>query len=626
MPGIFCSIHAPDDRAVMRQWKAGLKLRADHPEHVLEEFEEPGIHLACVYHPAVCKGRRLLVTEHFVLAFYGNVYQDEWSGTSTDQTLCEMLLDMFQTHGIDALQHLNGRYDIAVWDRRKHVLRMASDRFAANRHYYLHQSGRLHITGEVKALAAVSGSIDIDPAALASMLTFGYHIGDLTLVDGVKCLPNACRLQYWADQDRLTIDRYWDYPYGDTVPLSIADDEMAATLHELLLQALKRRLKGVDKILLPISGGLDSRTLAGLLDQSGFAGEVLAYSYGQPSSQDVRFGRAIARKLGYKHVAIPTPHDFVTRHLEADAWTSDAEWSAELHWAVRSAYRDPSLGDTSGYQVLSGMFGDIMLGSDRFNARRKLGDAPVPATQLSDAYFQLYQEYGTLESVLELFAPEFAVVAQQTLNDIVHTTFSSIAHLPPALAILRLEFEHRQRRHTSMVAQCIERDISALTPFLDTQLSDFALRIPYESFHDKQLYKRMIRRHLPNVATIPCAGTGQPLSDAPIKAALRWRTEKILRHLPRVRRRLQERNAFFRFHEGVIRQRHYFEAQVPALRYLEPILKPGEAEQRLQALLGGRSVPADQACALLPPAIFIRELHRRLPRASDIVDNGAKSL
>lgn len=71
----------------------------------------------------------------------------------------------------------------------------------------------------------------------------------------------------------------------------------------------------------------------------------------------------------------------MTHRLEEDAWLFDAEWSAELHWAVRFAYRDPSLGDTSGHH-----------GGDLFSARRKLGDAPLSVVLLRNGYSQLYQE------------------------------------------------------------------------------------------------------------------------------------------------------------------------------------------------------------------------------------------
>ncbi len=610
MPGILCSVYDPADATVEPKWRRGLELVRHQPADVLEQYNEPGFHLACIYHPEVCQGQRILVTEHFVLACYGNIYEDRWAHLTDGEALCRALLDRFHELGMSALKNMNGRYDIVIWGRHDRGLHMISDRFGANRHYRLHRPGALHIACEVKALAASLERIEVEPAGLASMLTFGYHIGDLTILKDVKCLPNACHLEYQACNDRLHIDRYWNYAYGEIEPNKESENELAEALHGHLLTALKRQLRGVNKILLPISGGLDSRTMAGLLAQSGFSGHVLAYSYGQPSSRDVRYGRAIARKLGYQHVTIPTPVDFVTHSMEEDAWLFDAEWSAELHWAFRFAYLDPSLGDTSGYHVLSGMFGDIVLGSDRFNYRRKTGDTPLAADQLSKAYYRTNQEYGSPEIILKLFCADVATTAKNTLDSIIFTMLSPIAHLPPFYALMRAEFEQRQRRHTSMVSQCIERNRCTLTPFLDNEVIDFALRIPYDAFHDKKLYKRMIRNHLPEVATIPCANNALPLSKSLLRAAIHWRLEKVLQQLPLLRRHLNKRNTFFNFHDGIVDQRPYFEQQMQALHELAPTLVFEMASDRYQALLDGHLSSADQVCALLPPALFMRKLKR----------------
>ncbi len=61
-------------------------------------------------------------------------------------------------------------------------------------------------------------------------------------------------------------------------------------------------------------------------------------------------------------------------------------------------------------------------------------------------------------------------------------------------------------------------------------------------------------------------------------------------------------------------QHHYFVRQQQALRELAPALQFERAAERYEALLDGRLSAADQACAFLPPALFIRELKRRLSR------------
>jgi asparagine synthetase B (glutamine-hydrolysing) len=611
VPGILCTAYNSIDPSVESKWRHGLGLLRHHPEHVLEQYSEPGFHLACVYHPEVCQAPRILVGEHYVLAYYGNVYEDHWAYIDK-WALTQALLDAFIERGPLGLKHLNGRYDIAIWDRRKRVLHHVSDRFGANRHYLLKRPGALHIACEVKALAPFLDRIEIDPAGLASMLSFGFHLGDLTLLRDVACLPNARDLQFRASTDDLTLDSYWAYPYGEQEPWRGTEAELGEALHDHLAAALRRRLNGVDKVLLPISGGLDSRTMAGLLANSGFTGKVLAYSYGQASSRDARYGRAIARKLGYRHVTIPTPDDFVTRHLRAAAWNFDAEWSAELNWGPRFSHLHPSLGETKGHLVLSGMYGDLILGEGAFVGayRRLCGDDPQSLERLTEAFFKCNQEYGPQTETLSLFQTVAADEASQRIQDIVRNTLLPLKSQRPFFALNRSEFLHRQRRHTATVAQSVEYDRRAITPFLDRDVVDFASRIPYELLSGKLLYKHMIRDHLPAVAAIPYGKTALPLSHAPLRTALHWRLQKLLACFPAMAQRLNTSSSNFIFQEGILGQEKALKVFDPTLDALSPPLDIQSARKRYHGILEGRVRPADQIAAFLPPALFFGKLRQ----------------
>lgn len=610
MPGIHVSIFDPRDPTPGRDFEVGLNLVVEHTDLMVERHSEPGLRVCCIYHTEVCTGPRLVVTRDHVLAYYGNVYRTEATdGTDTIRHANDLLQD-FVAGGIDALQHLNGRYDIALFDRRSRVFHFVSDRFGAHRHYMRHAPGALHLACEVKALAPHLKTITLDPAGLASMLTFGYHIGDLTTLSDIACLPNACQLEFDLDCDRLQIRRYWDYPFGEAEPQSGSEGELAEALYHRLAAALQRQLRGVRAVLLPLSGGLDSRTMAGLLARSGFTGNVLAYSYGQASSRDVRYGREIARRLGYRHVTIPTPTDFIVHDIEEDAWRFDAEWSAEVHWATRFAYRDPCLGDTTGYCVLSGMFGDIMLGSESYH-RRSLDDKILNANELAQAYFLINQEYGPFDEIFDMFDRSYSLNARMRLTDTAEKLFASKTRIRPYYAMIRAEFEQRQRRYTAQVAQAIERDHRVLTPFLDNDVVDYATCIPYQHFRAKKVYRRMIIDHLPDVASIRQDRSGLPLSPTPLREAIHWRGERLKGKFPQMKKWLDRRHALFDFRGGVYAARAYFYSKRDALLELSPVLDKEKAVSRYTAMIEGRLGSQDQVCALLPQALFMQLMRRR---------------
>jgi hypothetical protein len=122
----------------------------------------------------------------------------------------------------------------------------------------------------------------------------------------------------------------------------------------------------------------------------------------------------------------------------------------------------------------------------------------------------------------------------------------------------------------------------------------------------------MIRDHLPAVAAVPYAYTGLPLSDAPLRQALKWRLDRLIKHFPQLQRRLARRNAFFDFHGGVFAEAHFFKERIGALKNLSPPLMPEAAAQRMEDLLEGRIRATEQAGSLLPPALFMQALEQAL--------------
>lgn len=617
MPGIHYSLFDPATPDAEACWRFGVESVKHRADYTVDAYSEPGFRLACIYPPGVCRGPRLLVTQDHVLAVYGNLF-DEYLCSLDGETLCRKLLALFCEHGCVGLHHLNGRYDVVVWERRTRVLHHISDRFGANRHYFHRRHSELHVACEVKALAPWLEQVEIDPAGLASMLAIGYHLGELTALRDVHGLPNACQLRFQSqtsasapdvDADEpFSLTRYWDFPYGDTPALDASEDALAATLHDKLARALKRQLTGVSKILLPLSGGLDSRTLAGLLQRSDFRGEVLAYSYGKASSRDCRYGRALARTLGYRHVSIPTPVDFMTRQLEEAAWVFDAEWPADSNWGARFSHRHPVLGDTRSCVVLNGLFGDMLLGVDRYNYRHKAGDAPIDARTLARIFSACVRDMP----IDGLFSEADAAEADARLERILADTFASTAARIPFYALMRAEFIHRQRRHTATMPQSVEYDLPMITPFLDPEVVDFSMQIPYGAFYARHLYKHMLKTCLPRVAAIPYAGTGLPLLDSPLREAAQWRLERFLSTRPKVQGFFSRRNQFFDFRAGIRAQAGYFRERAHMLDLLVPPLDAVATRARVDALLAGRLPAAEQITSLFPLAVFLRELKQKL--------------
>lgn len=69
-----------------------------------------------------------------------------------------------------------------------------------------------------------------------------------------------------------------------------------------MIEYLKPTLKD-KRVILPLSGGYDSRYLACLLKSKGYD-NVVCYTYGRKTDYEVQYSKAVAKKLGYKWVCV----------------------------------------------------------------------------------------------------------------------------------------------------------------------------------------------------------------------------------------------------------------------------------------------------------------------------------
>ena len=102
----------------------------------------------------------------------------------------EVIVHLYEQHGADFVQHLNGQFAIALWDQRAKRLLLARDRTGIRPLFYTTVAGRLLFASEAKALFAAEGvPRRLDPLALAEIFTFWAPLAPHCVFEGDKALP-----------------------------------------------------------------------------------------------------------------------------------------------------------------------------------------------------------------------------------------------------------------------------------------------------------------------------------------------------------------------------------------------------------------------------------------------------
>ena len=198
----------------------------------------------------------------------------------------EAIVHAYEEFGEACVEHLQGMFAFAIWDRERRRLFAARDRLGKKPLFFATLGGVLHFASEIKAIAASPcWNDEVDLSALEGYLSLGYFLAPATVYRHVHKLQPG----HWLSlQDgRLETRRYWDVTEFDTdlrpVP-AVVDD-----LEALLRDAVASRLESEVPLGAFLSGGLDSGVIVSLMAETHKA-ELVTTSVG--------FGEAEHNELG----------------------------------------------------------------------------------------------------------------------------------------------------------------------------------------------------------------------------------------------------------------------------------------------------------------------------------------
>jgi asparagine synthase (glutamine-hydrolysing) len=222
----------------------------------------------------------------------------------------EVILNSFAESGIEpTLKRMIGMFAIALWDRRERALILIRDRLGIKPLYWA-KFGKLFLFGsELKALRAHPGwNAQIDRDAVAAFMRHNYIPAPHTIYRGVhKLEPGTILTLPWQGDPRIS--RFWNARTiardGMLNPLDGNDADLAEQLEALLQDAVTRRMIADVPLGAFLSGGVDSSTIAALMQQA-HLGRVRTFSIGFdiPGYNEARYAAAVAGHLGTDHTEL----------------------------------------------------------------------------------------------------------------------------------------------------------------------------------------------------------------------------------------------------------------------------------------------------------------------------------
>ena len=182
--------------------------------------------------------------------------------TNTDT---EVILHLYEEYGSSCLDKLNGQFAFAIWDFRNKELFLARDRVGICPLYYTLQNGSFIFGSEIKSIFTMENVCrEIDPLAINQMFTYWTNLPCKSIFKNINELPPGHYLK--ISKNQVIIQRYWDVyfsPPDDQSDLSI--EYVCNKIQELLIDAIRVRLRSDVPVGCYLSGGLDSSIITSLV-------------------------------------------------------------------------------------------------------------------------------------------------------------------------------------------------------------------------------------------------------------------------------------------------------------------------------------------------------------------------
>lgn len=211
------------------------------------------------------------------------------------------------------LKKTNGFYALVNQTDKK--VFAAVDHIRSRPLFYGQAEGGFYLSDDADWVRQQVKDLAIDEEAKAEFQLTGYVTGRDTLYKNVKQLQAGECLAF--TESGLELDRFYSFHHSEQVKYD--EEQLRARLDQVAKKSIKRLIEYANgrQIVIPLSGGYDSRLIATILKEAGYE-NLMAFTYGKKNNKEAQYSKKVADGLGIKWCFVE-----YTYKLWFEAWRSE---------------------------------------------------------------------------------------------------------------------------------------------------------------------------------------------------------------------------------------------------------------------------------------------------------------
>ncbi|TRX39187.1 asparagine synthase (glutamine-hydrolyzing) [Flavobacterium restrictum] len=225
--------------------------------------------------------------------------------TGTDT---EVLLKLFQLHGLKMLSRFDGMFAFAIWDKVEKKLTVVRDRMGVKPLYYSFYNESFYFGSEQKALFTAGVPLKMAQDGLEEYIFNRFVAGENTLYQNVKkVLPG--HIMTILENGKVTTEKWWHLKSEIQNQSAIVNP--VEWFQETFDESVKSRMVSDVPVGVLLSGGLDSSSILASLYRQNFKDiETFNIGFKEKHHNESHLAQMLSDKFDYK---------FHTMHLEDEA-------------------------------------------------------------------------------------------------------------------------------------------------------------------------------------------------------------------------------------------------------------------------------------------------------------------
>ena len=332
----------------------------------------------------------------------------------------------------------------------------------------------------------INSSFDLDYKSIAVFSALGFMFGDKTYFRQIKVIPPAT--QYEMIDKKITIkNQWWDWNHTpENLSLSNAVEEFASIFQSHISKAVSG-----EKVILPISGGIDSRSLLVPLVQNNNL-NLLSYNF-ENGFDELQFGQAISKLFQIPQKSYLIPKGYIWNQLDNfvsyNGLLTDFTHPRQVAVLNKTQEKTP--------KIISGHWGDVLFDVSRSIANLNTDEQVqfLVNSFSNEGGRELAEDLWKLWGLPDSFQNYIETVFDKCYREIKIDNSSSRMRAFKSL--------YWAPRFTSVNLNIFKNLGALVLPYYSNEMCNFICRLPEQHLSGRKIQIRYIKKYCPDLATIP---------------------------------------------------------------------------------------------------------------------------